>query len=246
MYQNKKNILNSDGKLKMKIYSEYIYEEKYNAIGTFLDKKGTIADKVHEDESIKNHLPNWNIQNNEISFTKSKENIINLFGKVTYRSIAFKAVQPHTPTTFFDLSKKFVKKVKDVSNGIFKNENILRTGIRKISFIPIDKEFKVLHDDFKKKFFNSKLPYYDKCLDSQITLDFKIESKFIRVVFGVLKPKQAEVFFTKNLILSDDLKKSGYYIDIDIELNKKDKLNNNYEKIISEIQNNILGDQNDK
>lgn len=224
-------------------YNEYIYEEKYQAIGKFIDIKGSVADIIYRDSSMKNLFEQWNINNNELTFTKNKHNNVSLVGKVTCKSIAFKAVQPATEDFFIDQSKKFTNKVKEASNKIFEDKFILRKGMRKISFIPIDSEFTNLHNDFKNKFFRKEMPFFT-CVDSQITLDISLEGKDIRVVIGVLKPNQAQLFFSNGLIDESDMKKSGYYIDIDINLGEKEKLNNKtkYKNIFSSITDNVLGD----
>lgn len=205
---------NIDGK---SIISEQVLEVRYKPAGRFVDIKGKLAD------SLIKFLPHWQIGNDNIILTDNpgRPKIESAF--VGYKSAGYSAVNPSTGNFFQDKCISFWKMLDE--NGIFEIPAIERVGLRSRIFI----ESKVSREEIDNLFIHK---IYSSKINQLFTEDKRAVKFYFELKVGGHKVvMQAYPFGNKDegkifSFVSDELFKSGLFIDIDYfvlsELNKKD------------------------
>jgi len=106
-----------------RIRSQHILEIRYKPIGSFLNVRGSVADRVSENTPLKE----WAIGADRVDFhdalDKTRET-----GFVTYRNAGYLCLLPATRSYFADRAAKFIKQVLSIDGLHF--SPVLRIGSR--------------------------------------------------------------------------------------------------------------------
>lgn len=199
------------------IISEQVLEVRYKPAGRFMDIKGELAD------SLTNFLPHWQIGVDNIILTDTlgKAKVESAF--VGYKNAGYSSINPSTGNFFQDRCISFWKAFDE--NGIFAIPAIQRVGLRSRIFI----ESKISREEADNLFMDK---IYSSNINQLFTEDKHAIKFYIELKVGGDKVvMQAYPFGKKNegkifSFVSDELFKSGLFIDIDYfivsDLNKRD------------------------
>jgi hypothetical protein len=181
--------------------TKHILEIRYKPDPRFLDKRGSVAAQIADQD-----FNQWNISNDRIDFNNTKHPELSRFFSI--RNLGVTSVYPATTQTFLDTSENYIKSAWPC----FPANTITRLGVR--SF------FLTKEDDFTKAFYKYKKTFL-KLEESQLAgfgadlvdiglpLNFVDGDDIFNIMTGPMQKKQSIEIFT------DSAFDSGTYLEVD-------------------------------
>lgn len=189
--------------------NEHVLEVRFRPSGTFVDKRGLIADYIVE----KGQFSYWRIETNVVNFQDMEGGIKRVGGFVSFRNVGYVAYDPQTKNFFEDKAISFWKDF--LSNPHFDLPLITRFGLRTKTFITSNSNFESLESKMFSKFFRTDVEDIvgGKRSDLQIVFDLSEDNFKSRLLLGPLHKDEANRHFSFS---SEHFKATGTYIDCDI------------------------------
>jgi hypothetical protein len=188
--------------------AEHIFELRHVATGTFLDRRGLVADYIKE-SGIFNH---WKIDNNIVHFRDGANKIEQDGGFAGYKSLGYIVYNPPTYNYFVDKTIKFLSIIH--KNDEYEIPKPTRFGTRLKIFIPSDMSFDRINNKIYDKVFNNNFQQLvnGKEQDMKFTIQL-IESEFnIKIDGGPVQKNEINNFMSFS---SDHFKNTGLFLDVD-------------------------------
>lgn len=188
--------------------AEHIFELRHIATGTFLDKRGLVADYV-KDSGLFNH---WKIDNNIVHFLDGANKIEQDGAFAGYKRLGYIVYNPHTYNYFVDKTIKFISIIHN--NKEYKIPKPTRFGTRLKVFIPSKLPFDKINDKVFNTVFSNN---FQKLINGKeknvrFTIDL-IDSGFnIKLDGGSVHKNEVKNLMSFN---SNHFKSAGLYLDID-------------------------------
>jgi len=196
--------------------AEHIFELRHIATGTFLDRRGLVADYI-KDSGLFNH---WKIDNNIVHFRDGQNKIEQDGGFAGYKSLGYIVYNPHTYNYFVDKTIKFLSIIH--KNDEYKIPKLTRFGTRLKVFIPSKMSFEKINDKVYNTVFNNNFQQLikGKGKDVRFTIELIEEGFHIQIYGGPVHKNEVNNLMS---FKSDQFKNAGLYFDIDCY--KTEKLN---------------------
>jgi hypothetical protein len=198
----------TENKSEATYITAHILELRHEASGTFLDRKGAIADHIRKEGLFSD----WKIEENVITFFDRNAEFQKCNAVVSYKNVAYAVNDPDTRNFFQQKAMSFwnnVLKIKEYSLP-----KISRFGVRTKCFFSSDLPFEDINSKMYKAFFSEKTEKIvgGKEVDLQIILELKELDYFVKIRLGPIQKNEAGRYFQ---IKKDVFKKAGIYLDID-------------------------------
>ena len=190
------------------LVTEHMLEVRHAAVGSFLDVRGYVADKVRG----KSFLPHWKIDSNVVVFLDNPEKPSLETAFAGYKSFGYTVFNPPHKSFFQQRASSFIKII--LKNGQYQVHNVTRFGCRTKAFIPCDLDFISLNNKIHDSYFSSPFreSITDNPTDIQIVSEFS-DTKFnARVTLGPMHENEASKHFN---FQSDSFSSVGLFLDID-------------------------------
>jgi len=187
---------------------EHVLEVRHEALGTFLDVRGQVADYVRRAK----FLPHWKIDANVVNF-RDEQNTIKTEGAfVGYKNAGYVVLNPQTRNFFTDRASAFWRLL--LSNPTYHLPEPTRFGMRTKVFVPSSLAFEQINKAMFESMFTEKARdlFGGTEKDLQFTIDLTEAEFNVRVIGGPIHKNEAPQFFQ---FKDDDLKKCGLFLDID-------------------------------
>jgi hypothetical protein len=217
----------------MNILSRHILEIRNDPYFNFLDKKGSIADKIKGISQFEFNY--WKYTDNSVDFFDSK-NKVKIF--VSLNNFGVVVENPKSQLSFFDNAKLILQILLDDEN--FGDRDIIRIGCRSLYLIDNGDNFANLKEKYLEKAISinpSLLNIFGGDLvDIGMPINFedkKLKIKY-NIVSGPMQRKQMNQFFDDNNIYSDSLfPENALYFETDYFSIERKRRNKN--ELINEI-----------
>lgn len=198
------------------IIAEQVFELRHEATGTFLDKRGFVADYVR-----KHKFPHWRIETNAIQFYDAEKGIEKDGALVGYRSVGYYVYNPDTKNYFSDKAVAFWEVLR--KNEHYEIPEPKRFGLRTKMFVPVALEFEQINKRIYAAFVTPEgvKVFGGSPTDMQIMLDLDEGAFTVHCVLGPLRKKEAGRWFPFE---SKQFESGGIFFDIDIATTKDLKL----------------------
>ena len=154
---------------------EHMLELRHDAVGTFLDVRGFVADYIKKNGMF----PHWQIVENSISFFDSPTRINDIGAIVSYNKIGFLSYDPSTQNYFEDKAQKFWKTL--TKNKHYTIPEINRFGTRTKCYIPSNLDFNEIKNKIFSAFFNEKSTNTLGSVPTDLQLVFDLTEKDYQV-----------------------------------------------------------------
>jgi hypothetical protein len=189
--------------------AEHVLEVRHDASGTLLDVRGFLADYIRKEK----FLPHWNIRSNVVNFRDNKDEIKLEGAFVGYKSAGYVVLNPQTRNFFPDRATAFWKLL--LRNEHYEIPKPTRFGARTKVFVPSGKSFDAINEVMFEELFTQKIRGLigGTETDLQFTIELKEKSFDVRVIGGPIHKDEAGRYFQ---FTSEEFKKSGLFLDIDI------------------------------
>lgn len=191
-----------------RIRSQHILEVRYKPVGSFLNIRGSIADRVAEHTPLRE----WSIGQDRVDFHDGLEQTKET-GFVSYRNFGYLSLLPPTRQYFPDRALKFIKEI--LSSGGLSVDPILRIGVRSTFIFPysdtMEQLVKVLIDRTGYPKQKMEQVFGGTIIDIGMPTNFESGNGRFNIQLGPMKKEQIEA----TVRWHDDYPDVGLYLDID-------------------------------
>ncbi len=194
---------------KQKVLTEQVLEVRNRVSGLFLDVRGEVADFVRDN----NFLPHWKIEANVVNFFDEESKIEKEGAFIGYKNAGYISLNPPTDNFFKEKANKFWKLIN--TNKRYQIPEPTRFGLRTKIFIPSQKTFEEINNQFYELLFSSKGRSLlgGKQTDLQFTVELNEAGFNLRITGGPIHKDEAKRYFQFD---DDEFKNTGLFLDIDI------------------------------
>lgn len=191
------------------ILSEHVLEVRHAASGSFLDVRGYVSDYIRESGVF----PHWKIDSNVVNFRDKSDKVERDGAFAGYKSAGYVVFNPETRNYFQDKANKFWNLL--TKNQHYKLPELKRFGARTKSFFPSQKSF----EEINGQLYSILITEHGQELiggkeqDFQLIVDLFEKNFDIKLRIGPIKHDEAGKYLNFE---SDQFKKCGLFIDIDV------------------------------
>jgi len=192
--------------------SEHYMEIRYEAMGSFLNIRGAVADFVKEKEIFRH----WRIGENRVDFWNMEDPDEDPEkGYVSFRNCGYQMHNPSTENHFLDRAAKFISALGDMES--FNFPRISRLGVRSRFYHSVENmSFGEFCERYSTKFLRDGVPgvFAGSVKDVAVNLDFRDKNVSFNTASGPMKKEQFIQQFS-TLAQKEEIAPIGLFFDID-------------------------------